>query len=309
MKPLVYIVMLNWNGIEETLESLESLRSLRYPNYEVVLVDNGSDNNEGDKIKEVYPEIHLIKNDKNLGFAEGCNIGMRHAIGKGADYILLLNNDTSVDPDFIDILADFSENNKKTAVVSPKIYYYDSDKIWFNGAKLHIWAGLFKHIDNGRTDKEAQVKQPTSVETASGCAFFIRTSALKDIGLLYSPYFAYYEEADWSFRARRAGYDVMVVPESKIWHKVSAATGKKGENTLSPFQAYFFGRNPRIFAERNLSGLKKLLFVLAYYTSSLIYNISRCQSNDAIKKYFKGMRDGRNILKNKKWQIKKEITK
>jgi len=291
MKPSVFIIILNWNGLADTLECLESLKKITYPNHKIIIIDNGSRNNEAKIIKEKYPEIHLIKNEKNEGFAEGNNIGIRYAQKEGADYILMLNNDTVVAPDFLDILIDYAENHKDVGIVGPKMFYYNSDKIWFNGAKLYPLIGLFRHLESGLKDSQSKIKTPRVVDYISGSCLLIKKEVIEKIGLIYTPFFAYYEETDWCFRARRAGYKNLVIPQSIIWHKVSASAGERGKNNLNSFQAYYYARNSRFFAKRNLAGFQKLIFLLANYTFALVYNLLRCKNNEARLSYFKGLVD------------------
>lgn len=291
MKSLVSIIILNWNGLLDTLECLESLKRVTYPNYQVVVVDNGSRNDEGQVIKQKFPKIHLIQNKKNEGFAEGNNIGIRYAVGYRPEYFLLLNNDTVVSPGFLDTLVDYTKAHPEVGIVGPKILYYESDTIWFNGARLYSWLGLFRHLEFGTKNSESKIKEPQTVDYISGAAFLIKRKVIEEIGLFYAPFFAYYEETDWCFRAKKAGYKSVVIPQSVIWHKVAASAGDKGKNNLNAFQAYFYARNARLFAKRNLKGLQRIIFLFGHFTFSLGYNLLRCKNNQARLAYFKGLKE------------------
>ncbi|MFC1663959.1 glycosyltransferase family 2 protein [Patescibacteria group bacterium] len=289
MKPQIFIVILNWNGLSDTLECLSSLGEINYPNYKIVVVDNGSKNKEAEIIKEKYPEIHLIKNEKNQGFAEGNNIGMRYAFKKGADYILLLNNDTVVSPDFLNTLVDFAQKQKRIGAVGPKILYYNSNKIWFNGGKILWWIGFNRHLECLKENKKSKIKFPLEVDYITGCCILFKKESLEKVGLLDPLYFNYYEEVDWCFRAKKVGFKNMVVPKAVIWHKVSAALGKKGTKKIGEFAAFYHSRNAIIFAQKNLSGFKKIMFLISQFTFRLGLNLILCVNNQARKRYLKGL--------------------
>src|SRR3989339_346256 len=123
-KPLVYILILNWNGKEDTLECLSSLKKIDYPNYKTIVIDNGSTDDSVKIINKKYPKIKIIENKKNLGYAEGNNVGIRYALKNKADYVLILNNDTIVDKKFLTELVKVGESNEKVGIVGPNVYCY-----------------------------------------------------------------------------------------------------------------------------------------------------------------------------------------
>ena len=126
MNPKVSIIILNWNSLDDTVHCLESLEKITYPNYDIIVVDNGSKGNDAEILREKFKGyIHIIENDKNYGFPEGCNIGMRYALKNSApDYILLLNNDTTVAPDFLAEMVKIAESDPLIGIAGPKIYFY-----------------------------------------------------------------------------------------------------------------------------------------------------------------------------------------
>src|SRR4030042_2187559 len=139
MNPKVSIIILNWNGLEDTIECLNSLKKITYPNYKVILVDNGSKGNDARVLREKFGDyIHLIENDRNYGYAKGVNIGIRYALANSAsEYILLLNNDTVVAPDFLNQLVKLAESDSSVGIVGPKTYYYgSSSRLESIGARL-----------------------------------------------------------------------------------------------------------------------------------------------------------------------------
>lgn len=259
--PKVIIIILNWNGKDDTIECLESLSIITYPNYEIILVDNGSTDGSVNCFIEKYSEIEIIKNKENLGFAEGNNIGMRHAIEKGADYILLLNNDTVVDSEFLNELVKVAESDPKIGIVGPKIYYYNykgrKDVIWFAGGKIHWRFGKTAHLHMDKIDK-GSINKLIQVDYITGCAILLNKNLLDKIGLFDPEYFAYFEEVDLCVRASRF-YSCIFVPKAIIWHKVSRSTG----GNFSPTMAYLFIRNKMLFMMKNgpKSMIKRIIFL------------------------------------------------
>lgn len=288
-EPLVYIIILNWNGVADTLECLNSLKSIQYLNHKIIVIDNGSKDNESEFIKRKFPEIEVIRNKENKGFAEGNNIGIKEALKKGAEYILLLNNDTIVSPNFLTILINFAQKEKKIGIVGPKILYYNSDRIWFNGGKIWWWLGFNKHLEKLKRNKNSKIRQPKEVDFITGCALLIKRKVIEKIGLLDSIYFNSFEDVDLCARAKKLGYKCVVVPEAVIWHKVSSAWGVKGHDKITSFQAYYYSRNALIFAKKNLLGIKKFFYLLSQYTIRLGFNLVLCKDNRARLNYLKGL--------------------
>jgi len=291
-QPLVYIIILNWNGLNDTLECLESLMLIDYLNYRVIVVDNGSKNNEAGTIKKKFPQIGLIENKVNRGFVIANNQGIREALKNNADYIFLLNNDTVVERDFLTKIVRYAEKNDKTGIIGPLIKYYRSDKIWFAGGKISVFTGLSILIGKNQDIGDFSMKKPYNADYIAGCALLIKREVIERIGLLDPIYFAYYEEADWCFRAKRAGYEIVLFPTSIIEHKKSASIGIRGSNKLTSFQAYLLARNVIIFGRKNLAGIEKVTFLCGQFTFKLFFSLINCQNVNAVKQYFKGLYDG-----------------
>lgn len=248
--PCVFILVLNWNGALDTLECLESVQKINYPNYKVVVADNGSDDDSVAIIRQRFPEIYLLENGKNLGFAEGNNVAIRYALAAGADFVLLLNNDTVVDPNLLSALVDAANQYPNSGILAAKIYYFMTpEEIWFAGGKWNADTCSFKHIGIHETDASASYNQITEIDYACGCALFARAEMITKIGVMYAPYFLTYEETDWCYRARDNGFSCLFVPNAKVWHKISVAFGGAG----TPMQVYFYARNILLFAERNFT--------------------------------------------------------
>jgi GT2 family glycosyltransferase len=244
----VSIVILNLNGHEHTRDCLESLRQVRYLNREVILVDNGSTDDSPRLLRQQFPEIRLLTSQRNLGFGGGCNLGIEDALGRGTDYVLLLNNDTLVDPDFLLSLVQAGEADSRNTILGPKIYYAsDPRRIWFAGGFVSLVSGRYGHIGQGKIDENSGSVNATATGWITGCALLIKSFVFEEIGLLDSKLFAYAEDADFCFRNRAAGYKCILVPSAKVWHKISRTSGGQ-----SPFTLYLGTRNQLIWISRHV---------------------------------------------------------
>jgi GT2 family glycosyltransferase len=266
-EPRVSIVILNWNSYEVTRDCLLSLRKMDYRNFEVVLVDNGSIDGSPGQLFESFPEIRPIKNETNLGFAGGCNMGMREALHRGTDYILLLNNDTIVAPDFLSQLVRVAEADNHIGAVSPKILFFDRpDRLNYAGGEHRRWRlfpkmiGL-RHLDDGKYDKVREVSFLT------GCAMLIKANVVREIGVLEEVYFHFYEDIEWSLRVLKAGYQAMYVPAAVIWHKEHYVTNKNQDNG---FIEFYLARANMIFARKHVP-LRLWPFKMPFFGAWMIY--------------------------------------
>jgi GT2 family glycosyltransferase len=247
--PKVFVLVLNWNGQTDTIECLESASKIEYSNYQTIVIDNGSIDDSVPIFKEKFPKIKLLETGENLGFSGGNNVGIEYALSHGADYIFLLNNDTIVDPQVLSTLVEASRQNSKAGVLGSKIYFYKQpSKVWFGGGKWSVDEGKFDHIDHGKID-DLDCKSPVQeTDFVCGCAFFMKSEAIQKIGVLEDKFFLMWEECDWCYRAKRAGYTCLLVSTSKVWHKISASFN--GGNR-SPHYEYFWWRNRFLWIERN----------------------------------------------------------
>lgn len=243
----VEIIVLNWNGQGDTLECLASLARCEYTNCGVTVVDNGSTDGSVAGIRLAFPGIALLENGANLGFAEGNNRGIRKALDAGCDFVLLINNDTVVDPGIVSAFMTAAEKLPKIGVFGAKIYYFqDKNRLWYAGGYWDSRKLSFGEHGTGEIDR-GQFDVLTETEWVIGCAMFIRASVFQSVGLLEPRYFLNNEEIDFCSRARRAGFSCAYVPEARLWHKISASFG--GED--SPLKEYFSARNRLLWAQRN----------------------------------------------------------
>jgi len=266
-KSSVCIVLINWNQLELTLDCLESLSLITYSNFKVVLVDNASRVNPTDQIKEKYPSTIVLRQAKNLGFAEGNNVGFQYAWDQGFDYIMALNNDTVVDPDFLAPLLAPLQNNESDAV-SPKIYFKHAPKtIWALGGRVnHLRvkgkSNFRKTLDTG------QFEENLEPDYLTGCCLLIRSERLKSFGGFDPRYFAYYEDTDLSYRMRASGLKLKVITQSIIWH---VAGGSSRDNKKKPpFLTYLGTRNRLYFFRNHTKGIVKMYSLTYIFTSAMI---------------------------------------
>ncbi len=331
--PSVIIIILNWNGSDDTIECLESLYQINYPNYRVLIVDNASEDDSIKKIKdflegkiiikseffdycpnnkpikfieifenelqlsnekkyelkelEEYDTI-LIKNDKNYGFAGGNNKGINFAFKMlEFEYILLLNNDTVVDRNFLLELVKEGIKNEKIGFIGPKIYFYENlgrkDIISFAGGFINLYTGRLKlmglhEIDVGQHD------QIMKVNYVEGSCMLIRKDIIEKVGYLDTTYEAYWEETDLCKRGYKSGFEAVYVPNSKIWHKVSASFDSYSKQ-------YLVFRNKIKFMKKNCNNLEYLLFLL-YFT---LYDFWATN----IYFFFNDLKDGKGFDRNR----------
>jgi len=258
----ISIIILNYNNDKDTVECVNSVKMLDYPDFEIILVDNGSSDGSYEKLKERFGNLMFIRNPKNLGFAEGNNVGIRQALANSADYVLVLNNDTIIDKNFLNEMLAASKRHPKALIFGPKIYFADDQKkLWYAGGKINRLTGLPYHIgenkmDNGQYDNEREV------EFVTGCAMFIKTELFDSIGFFDPDYFCFCEDADLCFRARKRGTRLVYVPSSILWHKIASTIGR-----YSPFYLYYRTRNPLIYVMKNK--IRTPFFLLIYFYSLL----------------------------------------
>lgn len=243
-KPITMIIILIWNHLEDTIECLDSVIQTDYPNFSIVIVDNASTDGSAAYIQEHYPETTIIKNQENLGYAEGNNVGMRYALEQKADYIFILNNDTVIKPDTIRLLVEELSMNPQVIAVSPKSYYYAfPEKVYYAGGIINS-DGTVSH----RNDDV--IGSSFVTRWLNGCAMLIRADLLPDVGLLDKIFYNLFEDTDWSLRARNKGYELRVNPKAILYHKSAASF----EGTIAPAYVYYYHRNHLLWIDRNFDG-------------------------------------------------------
>jgi len=242
--PLVWILLVNWNGKADTLACLASLRKVGYQPRHILVIDNASTDGSVEAIRGQFPEVELLANPRNERFARANNQGLQMALRAGADLALLLNNDTEVAPDFLDHLVQALNSRDDAGMAAPKIYYHhDPDRIWFAGGKINLWTGRVWHRGLRQLDSPKKFNQPEAVDYLTGCAILAKRECIEKTGMLDESYFMYAEDTDWCWRARQAEFVCLYQPAAKVWHKVGASAG-------GPFKVYHKVRGNFLFFKR-----------------------------------------------------------
>lgn len=272
LMPRVLIIVLNWKGWRDTLECIDSLAKIKYPNYEALIIDNGSGDESVPCIKKHLadknlPNFKFILFDQNFGFAGGNNKGIGQALKNGAEYVLLLNNDTTVDPLFLEKLVEAGEKNNSIGIIGSKIYFYtEPDRIWFAGGKINWLKTTGSHLklnekENTDNKNSAKTEKILPMDYITGCAMLIKKEVIEEIGVLSEDYFLYYEDTDYCLRAKKAGWQCVLAPESRIWHKISRSTKE-----FSPSYLYYHTRNGLMMAKKTIyATMLPAVYIFSFY--------------------------------------------
>lgn len=254
----VGIILLNYCNYNLTIDCIKSIRQSTYQNYEIIVVDNNSPDHSGENLSQLE-SIRFLQMEENLGFAAGNNRGIEVALSDGCEYVMLLNNDTVIDPNMIETLVSRADSN---TVVVPKMYYFDvegrKDILWYAGGILKYKSSDGIHI-GGRQEDSKQYSVEREVTFATGCCMMIHRTILEKVGLLREEYFMYCEDTDYSIRLNKSNVRILYVPNAKLWHKVSSSSG--GE--MSKFIVYYVVRNKTYCAIVNKLGIKTYIYIIA----------------------------------------------
>lgn len=259
-RPFVVLLILTWNRRDDVLRCAASLERLTYSNFVPVVVDNASRDDTVEALRRAHPELEIIQNDRNLGYAGGNNVGIRWALGRGADYVLLINSDTEVTPDLIDELVRVAETDSRIAVVGCRnVLMEDPTRLWGAYGVLHYGPFVVATAGEGQPDGPAW-HVVRDVDSAIGNGYLWRRSALERVGVLDEQFFGYHEDVDWCTRARRMGYRVVYAGTVAIIHK-----GGSSSDTLQPRtfpRSYFLGRNGILFIRKHATKTQAARFLV-----------------------------------------------
>lgn len=253
VEKLLSIITINYNGLKDTCELIDTIPT-DDTSLEVIVVDNASKHDEASEIERCFPQVTVIRSDKNLGFAGGNNLGIKAAHGK---YLYFLNNDTllSKDTDNFQPLIDRLESSEQIGMVCPKIRFtWDNQPIQYAGSTPLSYITLRNKSIGCGEDDHGQYDIPHPTPYAHGAAMMVKREVVEGIGEMPECYFLYYEELDWSEMIRRAGYEIWYEPACTIYHKESQTTGQS-----SPLKIFYITRNRLLFAKRNIKGSAKYL--------------------------------------------------
>ncbi|GIV32789.1 MAG: glycosyl transferase [Chitinophagales bacterium] len=254
-QPLVSIITVNYNQTKVTCDMLESVKKLTYPAVEVIVVDNGSQENPEQKLKEVLPSTRVIRSEVNLGFAGGNNLGIKIASG---EFLFFVNNDTVLTPNIIENLLNPFRQFENMGIVSPKIYYYDTPHTIQYAGYTRINPCTARNRTIGQFERDhGQYEKPHPVPYAHGAAMMVSRKVIEKVGPMPEFFFLYYEEFDWCEQVRKAGFEVYYEPKAKIYHRESVSIG-----ALSPLKTYYLTRNRILFMRRHAGELNFALFTV-----------------------------------------------
>lgn len=282
MNPSVAIIILNWNNAADTLDCLKSVFELDYPNFNVLIVDNGSTDDSVAQIRERYPDLDILPTGENLGYAGGNNAGIREALESGAEYVWILNDDTTVGRDSLSSLIEAAALHQNVGFAGPLVRLREEpDHIlsaggFFDQGMAPCQRGLGE-LDTG------QYPHPEAVDFLSGCALLASRQVIEAVGLLDGSFFAYGEEVDWCYRGALAGFISLMVPAAIVWHP---DTRSRDEN--SPRVTYYISRNRLLFLHKHRLGSRYLGQTLAQYFYWLV--------NWSLNPKWKGIGPKRNAL-------------
>lgn len=221
MVPLVCIVILNWRGADDTLACVASLRRLGYANFRILVLDNGSGDDSVTRIGEACPDLDLVETGANLGFAGGCNVGIRRALALGADYVWLLNSDARAEPGALAAMVDLAETDPGVGAVGSLICDLADPE------RVLAWGGGRVDLRFGRPSHTVAPVADAELDYLTGASLLLRARALEDVGLLDEGYFLYWEEADLCYRLREGGWRLAVAPGSRILHRAPESTQRR----------------------------------------------------------------------------------
>lgn len=290
MFPKVIIIILNWNGWRDTVECVESVLIATYPNFEAVIVDNGSPDDSVAILSAHFPQVSLLQVPENRYYAGGNNVGIRYALAVGADYIMLLNNDTVVHPDFLNSLVAAMEKDATLAAVGGTLYYYGPNNLIQNtGGHINFKTGHVYTLGDNEEERN-QFSQPREVDFICGAAILLRSAVIEKIGLLDEALKLYAEESDWCLRAKKNGYRIMFIPNSRVMHK-----GAVSSETIKPLATYLANRN-KIWLVQRYAHLRQKIY---FHITGFLYRHPKLIMGRLLKKEFtlffptlKGLIDG-----------------
>ncbi len=281
----VFIIILNYQQPALTVRLLNSCHELAYPNYEMVVVDNGSADHSIQLITASFPNITLLKNDCNLGYAAGVNVGLRHALAQRADYVLLLNNDTTVAPDMLTHLMRCAEQFQAAAVAPVICHEAQPEIVWSAGANRQ---SVTDDIRDNKNGERYQGGEAYAVDYATACGILITSDALRKVGLFDERFFMYYEDLDWCWRLNET---IMIVPNARMWHRGAATIG--GYDSAD--ERYHMALSSVLFFRKHTNGCRWLVVIPFRVFSALrtSWRLLRQQRDKAIlSAYWRGLWDG-----------------
>lgn len=282
-KEQLAVILVDYNGLKDTIECIDSIIKSSIQS-KIIVVDNASKENEAVKISKIFPEVKTIRSEMNGGFSAGNNLGIRWALEQGYEYIVLLNNDTVIAPNMLELLC---QNTSDTSVSTPKMLYFSKPNIiWYGGGHFNKKTGNVEHEYLNKKDPEDMAIR--ECDYATGCCIMIPASVFRKVGLLDERFFMYCEDSEFCLRLKKNGISINYVPTAKLWHKISQSTG----GAESALTMYYITRNRILY----LKDYKKEFAptALAYTLVTRIIRMIQMtvKGKPEWKAFQKGIRDG-----------------
>ena len=254
-----------------TAECIRSVLAMDMQDYQIIVVDNGSTDGSAEMLPQEFPQITVLRQEMNLGFAAGCNVGMRYALANGSEYILLLNNDTLVAPDFLREMLSAVKDDPRIGAVCPKIYFADQPELlWYAGADFSLWTGRFK-VRGWRELDRGQFGQIREITQATGCAVLTRRRALCDVELFDEQFWAYVEDLDWSIRFLQSGYRLVYIPKARIWHCDGATAVKSLGSGSQAIRQFLSTRNMVLLARKHVRWWQLPTYLIGFFVTHIAF--------------------------------------
>ncbi len=291
-RPRVTVVVLNWNGLEDTLACVRSLTRASYENLSVLVVDNGSRNSPAAAIGEEIPGVEVIENPTNLGYAGGNNVAIRRALADGADFVWVLNNDTEVESGSLGPLLETAAAHADAGAIGGKVLRSDSTgRLWVAWGKIS-WLQSLISLAGENAEDDGRFDGVRRVEWIPGCSILLRAEALRQVGAFDEDFFAYHEDADWAARAAKAGWTCWYNGASRIYHHIHGSSG--GAAHYGGFRKYLSARNSVLYARKHGSRWQMMLMAAAIVVTLPFQLLRRAPSGEAggIVMKIRGWRDG-----------------
>jgi GT2 family glycosyltransferase len=262
MSPKVIALILNYNRAQDTIDCVSSMKQCTYENLEIIVIDNGSTDTSENIIQSAHRDVTVIQTGRNLGFCGGNNFGIQYALSSSQcpAYILLLNNDTLVDNDFLNPMVDAMERDRHVAAAGGTICCYpEKEKIWYAGGKFIFWRASSFLSYSGEDYSHIHRMKGRYVNFITGCMILIRSDVIKTVGMLDERFFMYFEDAEYSLRLIYAGFKLLYVPQSRIYHKIE-------NRAVQPLSLYFSIRNRLLFINTVAHGIPRMIAILYFFT-------------------------------------------
>jgi len=263
-KPFLFVIVLNNNSQDDTVSCLNSLNQSDYENFKILLLNMAPGQNSLDFFKKEYPQIQIIPLMENLGYAGNNNVGIKAALDQGAEWLLILNNDTVLDPSCLSSLVEAGCRESRIGIVGPMVYHFDEPNVIQSagGVLERHWNCI--HLGFNETD-QGQFKSVRQVDWLSGCAILVRRALIKQVGAFDPDYFLYWEETEWCIRASQAGWKIVHVPNAKLWHK-----GVKRNYEPQPYVTYYMTRNSLFTLSKHKAPLSVRILAIGRILKTLL---------------------------------------